>query len=157
MLTRLFVLALPSQLGDNRLHLGVHVIALAAHTHRDATPLASRRTTVVVPSGRIPGAGDPGEQPFRLLGEFTLRRRNQDLSVNALQEIGDCLAMGGLCIAPSDSGFALVANPFVRNTTTIIDTILERKQEKVPLSFASLPMIERYAVNPAGFHTGSFG
>ena len=75
---------------------------------------------------------------------FRLRNRGDLLPPGEIYQIRRTLNHGGLCLLPSDTCYALAANPMRKGVAELIDLVLDRNKQKIALSFASQIMVERY-------------
>lgn len=67
------------------------------------------------------------------------------LSLHSINRIRKHLRDGGVCIVPSDTGYALTGLPFQKDVIQTISTVLHHDSDPIPLSFGSMSMVEKYA------------
>lgn len=75
---------------------------------------------------------------------YTLESRGDMLPPGEIHQVRRTLGLGGLCLVPSDTCYAVAGNPLRRGVADLIDAVLDRHGQKISLSFASQIMIERF-------------
>jgi len=92
------------------------------------------------------GSGAIGREVLmeRLVTIFNLAARGDMLPPGEIHQIRRALTAGGLCILPSDTCYALAGNPLIAGVPALVNSVLDRHEEKISLSFGSQPMVERY-------------
>ena len=67
------------------------------------------------------------------------------LSYGHLREVLFTLNSGGVCLLPSDTGYAIAAVPFRRDVMSRLYALLPGKRgQPIPLAFGSLSLVEQY-------------
>jgi tRNA A37 threonylcarbamoyladenosine synthetase subunit TsaC/SUA5/YrdC len=79
-----------------------------------------------------------------LVNILNVAHRGDVLPPGEVHQVRRALGLGGLCLLPSDTCYALAGNPLRRGVPSLVDAVLDRGEQKIPLSFASQAMIERY-------------
>lgn len=75
---------------------------------------------------------------------FQVTGFNEALSTADTHAITRVLRMGGLCVIPSDTCYAIAADPLRKGLPEVINTVLQRHNTAISLSFGSQRMLERY-------------
>lgn len=72
---------------------------------------------------------------------------NNSISYSHLREIRHCMSYGGILIIPSDTCYSLASFPMHKKALRLLANIQpESATKEIPLSFASLKMLEDYCV-----------